>query len=218
MTSKPAAKRRTQSERREESIARLVQACIECLVEKGYHQTSTQAVARQAGLSQGALFRHFDSRLALLERTAQTLANRFIDSYRDRVNAMNDNGTEDIAIAIRALRDITRTPEQLAWFELQQAARTDLELQQVFRPIFLRNQQENITLANQLLPGIASRMPLMAELVQTLIQIFHGQTLDAHIEQNPEKDEQMLALTISLSQLATTILGNTILGNNDQSE
>lgn len=206
MASKPAPTRRTQAERREDSIARLVQACIDCLVEKGYHQTSTLAVARSAGLSQGALFRHFDSRLALLELTATTLSKRFIDNYRAQVEHLLNNGNEDIAEAIRALHHITRSPEQLAWFELQQAARTDTELREVFRPIFLENQQENIALANQLLPGIASRMPMMGELVQTLIQVFHGQALDAHIEQDPEKDGQILDLAISLAELAASSL------------
>lgn len=204
MASKPAPTRRTQAERREDSIARLVQACIDCLVEKGYHQTSTLAVARSAGLSQGALFRHFESRLALLELTAITLSRRFIDNYRAKVEHLLDNGNEDVAVAIRALHQITRSPEQLAWFELQQATRTDTELRDVFHPIFLENQRENIALAKQLLPNIANCMPIMGELVQTLIQVFHGQTLDAHIEQNPEKDEQILALTISLAELATS--------------
>ncbi|WOX05949.1 TetR/AcrR family transcriptional regulator [Microbulbifer pacificus] len=206
MASKPNPTRRTQAERREDSIARLVQACIDCLVEKGYHQTSTLAVARSAGLSQGALFRHFDSRLTLLELTAITLSRRFIDNYRAQVDHLLGNGNEDVAVAIHALHQITRSPEQLAWFELQQAARTDTELRDVFRPVFLENRRENIALAKQLIPDIASRMPMMGELVQTLIQIFHGQTLDAHLEQNPEKDEQILALTINLAQLATSSL------------
>ncbi|MDX1804988.1 MAG: TetR/AcrR family transcriptional regulator [Alcanivorax sp.] len=205
MVDRPAKVRRTQTQRREESIARLVQACIDCLVETGYHQTSTLAVARRAGLSQGALFRHFSSRLALLERTANELADRFIAHYRKHLDELASQDKGDITLAIRTLRDITRSPEQLAWFELQQAARTDAELCDVFQPVFLRNQQDNVNLAAELFPETLGDLPMMSELLQTLIQIFHGQTLDAHIEQNEEKDEQMLALTIRLAQLGLSV-------------
>ena len=173
------APRRTQAERREQSMARLVQACIDCLVEDGYPRTSTQTVARRAGLSQGALFRHFDNRLALLTATAEAIADRFIDGYRARVVELAESVSDEITLAVRALHDITRSNEQLAWFELQQAARTEPELCEAFRPIFLRNQQDNVALAAELFPQSLGRLPMMNELVQTLIQIFHGQTLDA---------------------------------------
>ncbi len=198
--------RRTQAQRREQSMARLAQACIESLVESGYHQTSTQAVARRAGLSQGALFRHFDNRLALLEYTANELADRFIDNYRARVTALRPSHSDDLVVAITALREITRSPEQLAWFELQQAARTEPELCELFRPVFLRNQQDNVRLAAELFPDTLGQLPMMSELVQTLIQVFHGQALDAHIEQDADKEATMLTLMTRLAQLGVQFL------------
>lgn len=200
------APRRTQAERREQSMARLVQACIECLVEEGYPRTSTQTVARRAGLSQGALFRHFDNRLALLTATAEEIADRFIDGYRARVAELSASISDEITLAVRALHDITRSNEQLAWFELQQAARTEPELCEAFRPIFLRNQQDNVALAAELFPQSLGRLPMMNELVQTLIQIFHGQTLDAHIEQDAQKDEKMLTLVTQLAKMGVAIM------------
>ena len=201
-----APTRRSQAERRKHSVARLVQACIDCLVEDGYHNTSTQAVARRAGLSQGALFRHFPSRLALLTTTAENIADRFIAHYQDIVAELARTGLDDISLAVHALHRVTRSSEQLAWFELQQAARTDAELCDAFRPIFLRNQQDNVALAEKLFPTTLGNLPMMSELVQTLIQIFHGQTLDAHIERSPEKDQAMLTLVTQLAQLGLAAL------------
>ena len=77
--------RRTQQERREQTIARLVDATIECLVKDGYSGTTVKAVAARAGLSQGAIFRHFPTRLELLMATMNTVADRFIQGYQQRV-------------------------------------------------------------------------------------------------------------------------------------
>ncbi len=50
---------RTQQQRREDTIARLLDASIETIVEMGYARASAAVIAKRAGLSVGALFRHY---------------------------------------------------------------------------------------------------------------------------------------------------------------
>lgn len=200
--------RRTQAERRESTIARLVDATISCLVSAGYSGTSVKAIAEQAGLSQGAIFRHFATRQELLMATMEAIDDRFIDGYRAFVSELRKSDTDEIRVAVLALHKITNTPEQIAWFEVQQAARTDLALQEAFRPIFLRNQKKNIALASELFPDTINAFPMQDVMVQLLIQVFHGQTLDAHIEQSESKAQAMLDATTQLGHMGFQMLSS----------
>jgi AcrR family transcriptional regulator len=50
---------RTQQQRREETIARLLDASIETIIEIGYARASAAVICKRAGMSVGALFRHY---------------------------------------------------------------------------------------------------------------------------------------------------------------
>ena len=66
-------KPRSQRERREETRGRLLAATQTSLVELGYAGATTTAICRRAGVSQGALFKHFASKGELLAATAEWL-------------------------------------------------------------------------------------------------------------------------------------------------
>jgi len=193
---------RTQSERRQGTMGLLIEATIGCLNDLGYAHTSTQAIALRAGLSQGAIFRHFPTRQDLMVATAEALAVRFLQAYRERLAQAQVATEHRIDAAMRALADVTSTPDQVAWFELQMASRTDLALSEAFRPIFLRCQDDCIALGQSLLPDLLGTLPFAGEAIQLLIHVFHGIQLDAHIEQNPQKAAQMLAFTTAIAKVA----------------
>jgi AcrR family transcriptional regulator len=200
--------RRSQAQRRALTIERLTNAVVHCLVTLGYSGTTTAAIAQQAGLSQGAIFRHFDSRQALLVATMEVIADRFIARYRDTVARIRASGADDISVAVLALRDVTRSHDQVAWFEVQQAARTDDALRAGFRPVFLRNQKENMDLARQLFPDTLATLPFFEDLVHMLIQVFHGQTLDAHIDDSGQRDQRVLDTLLVLGRAGLPAIGN----------
>ena len=79
--------RRTQAERREATIARLLDATIDALAERGYAGASVAEICRRAGLSQGALFRHFDTRHAVIGAATDEIGRRhlarFVDAFPD---------------------------------------------------------------------------------------------------------------------------------------
>lgn len=52
---------RTQQQRREETVARLLQASIDTIIEVGYARASAAVITKRAGVSVGALFRHFET-------------------------------------------------------------------------------------------------------------------------------------------------------------
>src|SRR5680860_399919 len=72
----PGTRRRTQQERRDATMAKLLDGTIAALAEVGYARTTIKEICDRAGVSQGALFRYFDSRAALMAATAAEVGNR----------------------------------------------------------------------------------------------------------------------------------------------
>jgi AcrR family transcriptional regulator len=58
--------RRTQSERRAQTRARLLDAARSVFAERGYHAASLDLVSERAGCTKGALYHHFGSKEGLL--------------------------------------------------------------------------------------------------------------------------------------------------------
>ena len=125
--------RRTQAQRREGTISALLDATATCLATRGYAATSTAVVCAEAGVSQGALFRHFPSRRALLVATAEHVATRNVAAFRDLGGHEVD--TVDQVVAVLAdLRLVVLSPANHTWRELLVAARADAGLRTALLP------------------------------------------------------------------------------------
>jgi AcrR family transcriptional regulator len=101
--SEPAARpRRSQSERREETRGRLLDATIESLTTVGYAGTTIRHVTELAGVSQGAQSHHFPHRVDLVVSAFERLAEQRIAHYRERASEL----PEDRATRLRGLLDL----------------------------------------------------------------------------------------------------------------
>ena len=125
--------RRTQAERREHTITALLDATVRCLAERGYAATSTAAVCAEAGVSQGALFRHFPTRQALLVATAEHVAASNVEEFRTTVGSEVDT-VDDVAAVLAHLRGVVLSPANQTWRELLVAARADADLREALHP------------------------------------------------------------------------------------
>lgn len=123
----------TQTERREQTIARLLDATIASLDEAGYAGTTTAAVCARAGVSQGALFRHFPSRRAVLAAAAEEVARRQGEAFARRVAGPVTSQAE-LRAALAELVALGASPENRTWHELMLAARTDEALRAELQP------------------------------------------------------------------------------------
>ena len=129
----PPPPRRTQADRRAGTITALLDASVMCLAERGYAATSTAAVCAEAGVSQGALFRHFPTRQALLVATAEHVATRNVAAFREAVGAGVDT-VDDVASVLTHLRAVVLSPANQTWRELLVAARADADLRTALLP------------------------------------------------------------------------------------
>jgi AcrR family transcriptional regulator len=137
-------KRKTQAERREETRELVLEAAARVFAERGFHATSLDAIAEEAGFSRGAVYYNFADKeelfLELLDRRcaerAQDLRAVFADTSEDDVAATSRQAQ---LAADHALDAMTGDPEWRALYLefLAHAARDS-----AFRRRFSKRSQE----------------------------------------------------------------------------
>jgi AcrR family transcriptional regulator len=118
---------RTQAERRAASRRRLLDASIECLAEMGYARTTFAEVLSRAGLSNGAMWRHFPSKVDLLVAAMQETGLLAPDE-EEAAALVGMTAAERLDAAVERLWLFARSPAGQASVELLRASRGDAEL------------------------------------------------------------------------------------------
>lgn len=68
-----------------EKQEKILEAALQLFAEQGYAATSTSKVAKEAGVSEGLIFRHFKNKEGLLEAIFNAVAERTKDIFADIV-------------------------------------------------------------------------------------------------------------------------------------
>jgi AcrR family transcriptional regulator len=188
---------RTQQQRREETVARLLEASIATIIEVGYARASAAVITNRAGVSVGALFRHFDTMGDFMAATAYEVLRRQLDSFTKQVAAIpSDRPALEAALTI--LRDITSSSTNAVLYELMIAARTDEKLNGTLQNV-LEQYRTKICDAALALPGAETIPPeTFPVLVALLTNTFDGAALVGAVLPQPEIDQQRIALLSSL--------------------
>lgn len=192
--------RRTQAERRQTTRAALLNAAIECLVGSGVAGFTTTEVCRRAGLSQGALFKHFSGKSVLLAATTEHL---FAQLRTDFENAY-------LTVPVR--RRTARKGLDLLWdqmfdprlgaaFELYTMARTDQELRDALGPVMRDHLGRTHALATALFPGHSPTV--VRDVIDLVTYAIQGLVIDQMAMPSTE-DAKRLRRT--LGELVRTLL------------
>ncbi len=184
--------RRTQAERRASTVRRLLDATTEALIEIGYYGTTVAEVCSRAGLSQGALFRHFDTRIALLIAVADDIDQGLRALYRRDFEKLRPTHADELVLALSVLRANVASPLHQAWFELLMAARTDSALHAALLPIWQRRAADDQALAALLLPAPARELPDFDVIVDTMVTLFHGEGVDRFLRHDPAAETRRM--------------------------
>src|SRR5262249_10918085 len=118
------AERRTQAERRATTRTKLLDATLSCLVDTGYPGLTTPAICQRAGVSQGALFKHFPTKSALLAAAIDHLFAGLVRGYAERFAAL-DPRKNVVRAGVALLWDVFQDRQLHAAYDLYTAARTD---------------------------------------------------------------------------------------------
>lgn len=188
---------RTQQQRREETVARLLDASIDTIIEVGYARASAAVIAKRAKVSDGALFRHFATMGDFMAATAHEVMRRQLELFTKRV-AEIPAGESVLAASLIVMRDVTANPTNAVMYELLIAARTDEKLNATLRDV-LAEYAENIYEVASAVPG-ADRYPpeVFATLVATLTNAFDGAAIVRAVLPQPELEQRRIALLATL--------------------
>src|SRR6202008_2298021 len=113
---------RTQQQRREETVARLLEASIATIIEVGYARASAAVITKRAGVSVGALFRHFETMGDFMAATASEVLRRQIEWVTKRAADISPEAP-GLEAVLTIMRDVTSGPMNAVIYELLIAAR-----------------------------------------------------------------------------------------------
>ena len=159
---------------------KLLKATARSLCERGYSGASTTAIAREAGVSQGALFKHFGSRSALMACTIEYLFTGLVEEFREAF-AAGRNQEDHLSVALRELWAVFLKPELFAILELYIAARTDESLRFALLPAMAQHRINLIAEARILFPEAAEKNPRFALAVDGLMLAMQGAATSAAV-------------------------------------
>ena len=123
----------TQAERRAATRSTLLDAAAEVLVERGLAGFTTTAVTDRAGVSNGALFRHFPTRLDLVAATVEDVLVRLRTTYETTFGDLPDR--PDVETVLDLLWSAMSDVQFGAVLEVYTQARTDTDLLAAIHPI-----------------------------------------------------------------------------------
>jgi AcrR family transcriptional regulator len=194
--------RRTQAERTRATRTALLEATIGALEELGYARTTTTEACRRAGVSQGALFRHFATKAELVSAAAEHLFAALVADYRRAFEAAAGEG-DRIAAATRLLASIFRQPRLQAAFELYLAARTDAELAASLRPVADRHAANLRREARRLFPE-AQAGPDFETVIELAMSALQGAAMGGAALRDEARDARLLAYLTRLVRVTFT--------------
>ena len=172
-----APRRRTQAERRASSRAKLLDATITSLAERGYAGTSLPEVVRRAGLSNGGLWRHFRSKAELMAAASLEAERRLVQS--DAAGALA--ASDPIDQVVTRLLHWTTQPAMHAIVELLLASRGDAELKAALTELDERASTMFVDVVQRSLgPGLAAH-PHARGNIRALGLSLYGLTLTHHL-------------------------------------
>jgi AcrR family transcriptional regulator len=172
--------------------ARLLDAAIDTLVARGYGALTTTEIGRRAGLSQGALFRHFATKADLVGATAEHLFAALIADFRAGFAAAAAQGGR-LGVALAQLAKSFAEPRLLAALELYTAARSDRVLRERLAPVLARHHANLLHEARELFPRAARENPDFAAIVDVVIAALQGGALGALVRPDAGASQRALA-------------------------
>jgi AcrR family transcriptional regulator len=197
VASQAAVTRVPQEERTRAMRARLLEATVELLVEKGYAGTSTTLVSERAGVSRGAQLHHFPTKQDLVVAAVQHVT----EVRGAELAAAAENlptGPKRTRAVLQVLGDHFTSPVFTAALELWVAARTDPDLLAEVAPLELKVGRETHRMTLDLL-GADESQPGVRELVQATLDLVRGLGLANTISDDRRRRTRIL------DQWATTL-------------
>ena len=186
----PLTARVPQEERSRVMRQRLLEATVECLVERGWSGTTTTLVSQRAGVSRGAQLHHFPTKNDLVVAAVEHLSEVRGAELADAAAAL-PNGRRRTRAVLEMLAEHFTSPVFTAALELWVAARTDPALAVAVGPLEQRIGREIHRHTVELL-GAEETQPGVRELVQATLDLVRGLGLATTITDDAVRRSRIL--------------------------
>jgi AcrR family transcriptional regulator len=192
--------RRSHAERTGKTVELIIDATIDAIAEIGLRNATTGEISRRAGVSIGALFHHFGTRLDLIVAAVEHHLELRFTRFSEVADALLHDATRaEPRALIGAFRSITREPRSMVWLEVLMAARTDPELRARVAPI-LEAQRDRFRASADAKPGLRT-LPVLerhtwVELLRTMVI---GESIWEPVLSHHELDEPKLDALLALA-------------------
>ena len=123
--------RRTQEERTATARAKLIEAAIKLIGEKGFARTTMADIATAADFTRGAIHHHFQNRVDLVRAIIHEVERRVFVSFSAAAPKPNVSLEQRIDILINGLYQVSQSSAYLAAIDIWFTSRADPELFEV---------------------------------------------------------------------------------------
>ena len=104
----------------------IIKSALALFAKEGFKNTATSKIAKQAGVSEGLIFRHFTNKEGLLEAIIKEGEERFKSLYADIV--LETNAKKVILKTLNMSQSITANKEDMDFWKLQYKLKWELEI------------------------------------------------------------------------------------------
>jgi AcrR family transcriptional regulator len=181
---------RREQERSRVTRQRLMEACVECLIEFGWAGTTTTVVAERAGVSRGAQLHHYPTRAELVAAAVEHVGRVRAAEILESARGLPAGGRRTEAV-LSLLADFYVGPLFAAALELWVAARTAEQVRAVVAPLEAQLGREAHKVAVELL-GVKEGRPGARELVQATLDLLRGLGLAGVLTDDRERRQRIL--------------------------
>lgn len=179
-----------QEERSRVMRGRLLEACVECLVEFGWSGTSTTLVSQRAGVSRGAQLHHFPTKNDLVVAAVAYLSERRGEELAAAAQRL-PRGRRRIRQTLEMFAEHFTSPVFAAALELWVAARSDAALHAAVAPLEQRVGRETHRIAVEAL-GADDDDPRQRALVQATLDLIRGLALANTLSDDAARRKRIL--------------------------
>jgi AcrR family transcriptional regulator len=174
--------RLTQSERREATRRRILEATLECLAKYGYAQTGVAQIVAHARVSRGAWAHHFPSMNALMLEAAEFLMARVYERLGALLLELASSGEDRVeAVVGRIWDEFFASPVNEIYLELLVASRRDPKLAATLSSLLAAMEHNLRAASDQFFEPLPGAVDSPAHMMILTRWVMRGIALDAHM-------------------------------------
>ncbi len=191
--------RKTQAERRHDTLQKLHEATVECIVNNGFSRLTTIDIARAAGVSQGALFRYYPTKTAAVAGATRHL---FAKVMHDFETLLGENTQPNLTHIVDDLETWFQSADFIAISRLFAESSADPELREAIQPIVEQHRMNTHALIERIFS--AQDQGFMRSAAHAVIYLLQGIATERHLIADNFIEREIMQLVRNFAQLLST--------------